>query len=194
MKDIELFNDHFQNYKVYGIPKAQLIIADPPYNLGVNAYASNPAWYIGGDNKNGESDYARFGAAVNFQSITTNKMWKDAFEECIKDTVEDELADAVIRLLDLAGLRKISLIPTQVDIELNSRPLREHYDTLTFTEAIYNIISSTIIMATNLQDTVDMFISKIFTLAESLKIDLSWHIKQKMKYNELREQMQGKKY
>ena len=58
MKDIELYNDHFQNYKVYGIPKAQLIIADPPYNLGVNAYASNPAWYKDGDNKNGESDKA----------------------------------------------------------------------------------------------------------------------------------------
>lgn len=58
MKNIELFNDHFQNFKVYGLPKAQLIIADPPYNLGVNAYASNPAWYEGGDNKNGESALA----------------------------------------------------------------------------------------------------------------------------------------
>lgn len=58
MERIELFNDHFQNYKVYGIPKAQLIIADPPYNLGKNAYASNPAWYKDGDNKNGESDLA----------------------------------------------------------------------------------------------------------------------------------------
>lgn len=58
MKDIELFNDHFQNYKVYGIPKAQLIIADPPYNLGKNAYASNSAWYKDGDNKNGESELA----------------------------------------------------------------------------------------------------------------------------------------
>lgn len=54
----ELFNDHFQNFKVYGIPHAQLIIADPPYNLGVNAYASNPVWYKDGDNKNGESDKA----------------------------------------------------------------------------------------------------------------------------------------
>lgn len=53
MKDIELFNNHFQNYKVYGIPKAQLIIADVPYNLGNNAYASNPSWYVDGDNKNG---------------------------------------------------------------------------------------------------------------------------------------------
>ena len=58
MRDIELFNDHFQNFKVYGIPKAQLIIADVPYNLGNNAYASNPKWYKGGDNKNGESELA----------------------------------------------------------------------------------------------------------------------------------------
>lgn len=34
----ELYNDNFQNYKVYGIPKAQLVIADMPYQLGRNAY------------------------------------------------------------------------------------------------------------------------------------------------------------
>jgi len=53
-----LYHDHFQNFKVYQIPKAQLIIADVPYNLGNNAYASNPAWYKDGDNKNGESELA----------------------------------------------------------------------------------------------------------------------------------------
>ena len=53
-----LFNDHFQNYKVYGIPKAQLIIADIPYNVGKNAYGSSPTWYVDGDNKNGESKLA----------------------------------------------------------------------------------------------------------------------------------------
>lgn len=58
MERIKLFNDHFQNYKVYGIPKAQLIIADIPYNVGKNAYGSNPSWYIDGDNKNGESELA----------------------------------------------------------------------------------------------------------------------------------------
>lgn len=55
---VKLINDHFQNFKTYGIPHAQLIIADPPYNLGKNAYASNPAWYKDGDNKNGESELA----------------------------------------------------------------------------------------------------------------------------------------
>lgn len=53
-----LYHDNFQNYKRYNIPKAQLVIADIPYNLGVKAYASNPMWYNGGDNKNGESKFA----------------------------------------------------------------------------------------------------------------------------------------
>lgn len=53
-----LFNDHFQNFKTYNLHKAQLIIADIPYNLGNNAYASNPAWYKDGDNQNGESELA----------------------------------------------------------------------------------------------------------------------------------------
>lgn len=56
---IELFNDSFQNYKRYQIPKAQLVIADIPYNLAENAYASSPQWYVDGDNKNGESKKAK---------------------------------------------------------------------------------------------------------------------------------------
>ena len=54
----ELYNDHFQNFKRYNIPRAQLVIADIPYNLGNNAYASSNQWYVDGDNKNGESDKA----------------------------------------------------------------------------------------------------------------------------------------
>lgn len=56
---IELYHDNFQNYKRYNIPKAQLVIADIPYNIGVDAYASNPEWYNGGDNRNGESKKAK---------------------------------------------------------------------------------------------------------------------------------------
>lgn len=55
---MKFYNDHFQNYKRYGIPKAQLVIADIPYNVGKNAYGSNPQWYIGGDNSNGQSEFA----------------------------------------------------------------------------------------------------------------------------------------
>lgn len=54
-----LYHDNFQNYKTYTIPKAQLVIADIPYNIGTDAYGSNPTWYVGGDNKNGESEKAK---------------------------------------------------------------------------------------------------------------------------------------
>ena len=54
----ELYNDSMQGWKGYQIQKAQLIIADVPYNVGTNFYGSNPAWYNGGDNKNGESKLA----------------------------------------------------------------------------------------------------------------------------------------
>lgn len=55
---VEIYNDNFQNFKRYNIPKAQLVIADIPYNIGNNFYGSNPMWYVGGDNKNGESKLA----------------------------------------------------------------------------------------------------------------------------------------
>lgn len=60
MQDIkcELCHDNFQNYKRYNIPKAQLVLADIPYNLGKNAYASSTEWYVDGDNKKGESNKA----------------------------------------------------------------------------------------------------------------------------------------
>lgn len=54
----ELYHDSMQNFKRYGIPKAQLIIADIPYNVSTNFYASSPVWYEGGDNRNGESKFA----------------------------------------------------------------------------------------------------------------------------------------
>lgn len=55
---MELYHDHFQNFKRYNIPRAQLVIADIPYNLGKNAYGSSTEWYVGGENKNGESKKA----------------------------------------------------------------------------------------------------------------------------------------
>lgn len=59
MERIALYNDSFQNWKSHDIQKAQLILTDIPYQLGTNAYGSNPMWYEGGDNSNGESKYAK---------------------------------------------------------------------------------------------------------------------------------------
>lgn len=65
----ELYNDSMQGWKCYPIQKAQLIIADVPYNVGTNFYGSNPMWYNGGDNSNGKSKLAgkaAFASDFNF--------------------------------------------------------------------------------------------------------------------------------
>lgn len=65
----EIYHDSMQGFKRYGIPKAQLVIADVPYNVGTNFFGSNPMWYKGGDRKNGESKLAgkaAFNSDFNF--------------------------------------------------------------------------------------------------------------------------------
>nr|DAZ25065.1 MAG TPA: adenine specific DNA methyltransferase [Caudoviricetes sp.] len=65
----EIYRDSMQNYKKYAIPRAQLVIADVPYNVGNNFYGRKPMWYTGGDNKNGESKLAgkaAFNSDFNF--------------------------------------------------------------------------------------------------------------------------------
>jgi len=65
----EIYRDSMQGFKRYGIPKAQLVIADVPYNIGTDFYGSNPMWYNGGDNKKGESKLAgksAFNSDFNF--------------------------------------------------------------------------------------------------------------------------------
>ena len=42
----EIYRDSMQNYKKYGIPKAQLVIADVPYNLGNNRCADVAMRYV----------------------------------------------------------------------------------------------------------------------------------------------------
>ncbi len=51
----ELIHDHFQNFRSYGLPKAQLIIADIPYNISADFYASRPSRWKDGKIENGAS-------------------------------------------------------------------------------------------------------------------------------------------
>lgn len=120
------------------------------------------------------------------------RAFKEDFEAYLKDTVEDELADAVIRLLDLAGLRCIEIDFSMECIEEMAESCKDE----TFTESIYAIST----LPSRYNDIYDFslavndMILSIFGLAKHLDIDLLWHIEQKMKYNELRPKIHGKKY
>ncbi len=138
-----------------------------------------------------ERDFNLYSALVE-----ENVRYRNAFEKHIKDTVGDELADSVIRLLDLAGLRGICLELANGDIDDCIEDIAEACKDETFTESIYSI-STLPVRYDGIFDfptAVNDMILSIFGLAKYLDIDLLWHIEQKMKYNELREKMHGKKY
>ena len=113
--------------------------------------------------------------------------YREMFEDHIKDTVEDELADACIRLLDLAGLRKANLSITD---ELTIRDVP-------FTEFVYclcaYITNSDKSHSDWLSEHISYSLSRLFSWCRYKDIDILWHIEQKMKYNELRPFMHGGK-
>lgn len=138
-----------------------------------------------------EREFNRYSALVD-----ETKRFKCAFERYVKDTVSDELADVAIRLLDLYGLRDIDL-DEDVFNEDTIQSYAETYRGKSFTESVFNIVR----LLTSGRGTIktsavlpEMLLLEIFGLAKNLNIDLLWHIEQKMKYNELREKMHGKKY
>ena len=109
-----------------------------------------------------------------------------AFKQDIKDSVEDELADACIRMLDLAGLRGYDL--DSFDYEGSDT---EDYSDMTFTEFMFRIC---VYVTDNFyRDEPFILLNEIFAFYRDRNIDIFWHIKQKMKYNELRPYKHGDK-
>lgn len=114
--------------------------------------------------------------------------FKENFERQIKGTVEEELADACIRLLDLAGLRNCELLYMD-SIYIDNK--------MSFTEFSYSLCSFLTNQDKSQNGWLGLHIScslgRIFSWCKHDKIDIFWHIKQKMKYNELRPYKHGDK-
>lgn len=135
--------------------------------------------------------------------VTEQRLRKDAydvayilvFDKYIKDTVEDELADACIRIFDLAGLRKINLSDISFPI-YNSDDHKNSRKSLTFTEWVYDVTRVISGFNKNNYPIGYLFVGilqEICCKAELIGFDILWHIDQKMKYNELRPYKHGGK-
>lgn len=112
--------------------------------------------------------------------------YTDAFSTYIKDTVEDEMSDACIRLFDYAGLKNIDLD----DYDYKGSDT-EDYTELTFTESMFCIIKY--ITDGFYQYEPQIILNEIFAFCKSRNIAIMWHIKKKMMFNTLREYRHGKK-
>lgn len=118
------------------------------------------------------------------------QFFKEDFQSNIKDTIEDELADAVIRILDLCGFREIDAYTVPME------PIPSYH---TFTEHMFHVCR---ILTDRFFDSspetltfqLSQAMSYILSYSERHDIDLLWHVEQKMKYNELRPKMHEKKY
>lgn len=173
--DIELSNEHCLCLIISKLMKA--VEADRKGRLGSKCKSRF------------EMDYNRYPALVEEE-----KRFKCSFEKNVKDTLPDELADAAIRLLDLAGLRDIVIHFSEEEIYESTESCNDE----SFAESIYAISTIPIRYEYEYDYSFDKQLNSmllgVIGLSNCMGIDLLWHIEQKMKYNELHPKMHGKKY
>lgn len=119
------------------------------------------------------------------------------FLDEVKDTVEDEIADAVIRLLDLLGymLAGDKLKSADLDKVRGSDVDRLPSEELTYilfwvTEEVCRLWRAEFLRL----EGIPYAVKALEQLCDHLGIDLMAHIELKMKYNETRPALHGKKY
>lgn len=146
------------------------------------------------DRKGKHADVAKFneyqtyyGTFLPSEEIRTIR-FKEDFEEYIKNSVEDELADVVIRCLDMAGLRGI-------DFGYVTSLSREKTGSITsrFPTYMYCLCS----MLTNVKNDLDfrlnLCVYSVVCYCKQKNIDIEFFIEQNMKYNKLRPFQHGNK-
>lgn len=131
-----------------------------------------------------------------FKSIALDDSdWNIAFEKYIKDSVEDELADAFIRLVDVAG--GFGWNGFKIDQSYNEELKNiKHLPFTRFSLSIFFIMKTItdIHFHPFKSRTLGECLAKIKHLSEQLNFDLFWHIEKKLEYNSKRPHKHGKEY
>ena len=115
----------------------------------------------------------------------------------VKDRVEDEIADAVIRLLDLLGwmLKDRALSETEVVTDLGVSAFYISGE-MTLADALWPILQEACCLCGKYAHRYAILysIKSLELLCDRLGIDLMAHIDLKLKYNATRPALHGKKY
>jgi NTP pyrophosphatase (non-canonical NTP hydrolase) len=148
------------------------------------------------DRKNVYADLALYDVCIEKVHHLNESLWLEgearAFKECIKDTVEDELADTYIRICDIVA--GFSIGTSRVIRSRNSwHPMLA--DDLAgclfeITQLLVNLSSGGFISTLNTGEAL----AYLEHLAERAGIDLPRHIELKLAYNLSRPTLHGKAY
>ena len=148
--------------------------------------------------KGRKADLKKF-ALPNNGNVTDEQWFKISFENCVKDTTADEIADVVIRILDYCASQEIEIKPALLSTTLIS------LDSDNFGAALFQIcgeiqrageyaLTNDIWEIEKSKDNIHSTLTLIIQLCDREQIDLLKHIELKMKYNATRERMHGKAY
>ena len=110
------------------------------------------------------------------------------FEKFIKNAMEDEMADIVIRLPDLAGALGIDFTKMQ--------PCRYYraFSKFSFTENAFALCKGLSKDAIGIEKRIQFGLDFITKWAQELNIELAFFVAQKMRYNKMRPYRHGKQY
>lgn len=111
---------------------------------------------------------------------------EECFERYIKNSIEDELADIVIRLLDFCGMKGIAFNSRNDDFGFT----RLTYKSKSFTDVMFDLCS----MITGYDPNLEIIVRCVIYYCGKHGIDILWHIKQKMEYNRMSPRMHNAKY
>jgi len=148
--------------------------------------------------KGRKADLKKFALPHN-RNVSDDEWFKISFENCVKDTTADEIADVVIRILDYCASQEIEIKPALLSTTLIS------LDSDNFGAALFQIcgeiqrageyaITNDIWEIEKSKDNIHSTLTLIIQLCDREQIDLLKHIELKMKYNATRERMHGKAY
>lgn len=112
-------------------------------------------------------------------SITKERAYEVIYNETIKGSIEEELADSVIRLLDLVGLRGYTNLKDLLLVATVS-------EKKTFTENIFSICKDMIYYKYSEPERISYALLNIERLCYLLNIDLWLHVDLKLEYNRVK--------
>ena len=145
-----------------------------------------------------------------YQSILALDNFQDFFVDNIKDTVEDELADTVIRILDMAGawqlkLQQPYLVPSLYSWAKQKSALhlleQERYSIPACVLEISALVSKIIQESLGVHETTvilknganDLLVA-VLAIAQHFRVDIWAHVHLKLAFNRMRAAKHGKRY